>query len=124
MKAKFIGVPGEHHDSINMWGQLFQLGKDVAVSNLSAAIQRKLQNHPHFKTTGGEAEDIAFTEKHDPLRDEATALSSLKGDHDIATAELQGKTPAPNAKEGLVDQSENIADTKIDKRHKEHREQK
>ena len=124
MKARFLGVPGEHHDSINMWGQIFALGRDMAVSHLSAVIQRKLKQHPHFKTTGGDAEDIAYNEKNDTLRDEATALAALTGDHEIATAELQGKEPAPNAKEGLVDQAANIEQTKIDKRRKEHREQK
>lgn len=117
MKAKFVGVPGEKHDSINMWGQLFALGKEIAVTHLSATIQRKLMNHPHFLTSGGEAEDIAFTEKHDG----AQQLAAAQGDMDIATAEMQGKTPAPNAKEGVLVRADlealaEAAGVKVDKR--------
>lgn len=116
MKAKFIGVPGERHDSLTMYGLEFPLDKAVDVSHLSATLQRKLSNHPHFKTDKPVAEDIAFVEK-----DGAKQLAEAQGDMDIKTAEMQGKTPAPNAKEGLLDRADRealaeAAGVKVDKR--------
>lgn len=59
MKATFIGVPGEQHDSIYMYGQVFPLGKAVHVDNPLG--QRKLSKHPHFTSTeeaSDEVEDV------------------------------------------------------------------
>jgi hypothetical protein len=48
MKIKYIGTPGEDHQSIHMYGTDFPLGKFVAVTD-SLAL-RKLSNHPHFES--------------------------------------------------------------------------
>lgn len=46
MKIKYIGTPGEEHQTIHMYGTDFPVGKFVPVTG-SLAI-RKLSNHPHF----------------------------------------------------------------------------
>jgi hypothetical protein len=56
MKFTFIGVPGESHQTIHMYGADMPLGEAVEVSALAA---RKLANHPHFKAAPVEAEEPA-----------------------------------------------------------------
>ena len=46
MLIKFIGVPGEEHDTIHMYGQDFPLGKPVEVTDPEAV--KRLSRHPHF----------------------------------------------------------------------------
>lgn len=48
MKAKYIGTPGEHLDSISMYGYDFPKGKFVEVTDPHAV--RKLSQHPHFES--------------------------------------------------------------------------
>lgn len=54
MKATFIGVPGEQHDSILMYGQVFPLGEAVTVT--SELGMRKLAKHPHFEAKADSAD--------------------------------------------------------------------
>ena len=63
MQAKFIGVPGEEHDSIFMYGQDFPKGKSVTIN--TAFAQRKLHGHPHFQVTGeaNDAEDAVIKDE-------------------------------------------------------------
>lgn len=51
MKFTFIGVPGESHKTIHMYGTDMPLGEPVEVSAVAA---RKLANHPHFMAEGPE----------------------------------------------------------------------
>lgn len=103
MKVKFKGAPGEDLKSITMYGTEFATGKSVDVSKMPHNLQRKLANHPHFEASGRDVEDAQFAEvKYDSQRDGALQAVNLQAEHDIAMAELQGKQPAPNAKEGLV----------------------
>lgn len=46
MQFIFKGVPGESHDSLNMYGVEFPLGVPVNIDGEKAAS--KLANHPHF----------------------------------------------------------------------------
>jgi C4-dicarboxylate-specific signal transduction histidine kinase len=46
MQIKFIGVPGEDHESLFQYGHTFRLGEYVEVTDAQAI--RKLSNHPHF----------------------------------------------------------------------------
>ena len=51
MKLKFIGVPGEAHATINMYGVTFPLGEVVTLDEAdpkNATALRKLARHPHF----------------------------------------------------------------------------
>lgn len=103
MKVKFKGAPGEDLKSITMYGLEFATGKSVDVSSLPRNQQRKLANHPHFEASGKDIEDLQYREMtNDTQRDGASQLANRQAEFDIATAELQGKAPAPNAKEGLV----------------------
>lgn len=54
MKFKFIGVPGERHESLNMFGVVFPLGEAVEIEGKGA---EKLKSHPHFEAVedGGHA---------------------------------------------------------------------
>lgn len=99
MKIKFKGVPGEEHRSIPSYGYTFPLDKWVDVTNPEAI--RKLKSHPHFEAKD-DVTDVPHREVHDYQRDGASQLANATGDHDVATAQLQGKEPAPNAKAGLV----------------------
>lgn len=60
MKVTFIGVPGEKHESMHMYGQDFPLNKAVDVTNPTA--MRKLANHPHFKAEAT-AEDMKLDQQ-------------------------------------------------------------
>jgi hypothetical protein len=51
MKATFIGVPGEEHASMHMYGQDFPLNQAVELNNPQA--RSKLARHPHFKVESG-----------------------------------------------------------------------
>lgn len=53
MKFTFIGVPGEDHKSLHMYGVDMPFGEAVEVSVVAA---RKLANHPHFKAEVEEGE--------------------------------------------------------------------
>jgi hypothetical protein len=59
MKITFIGVPGEHHDSVSMYGHTFHLGRALDVTE--PLVIRKLKNHPHFAAVD-DVTDVAFTE--------------------------------------------------------------
>lgn len=50
MKATFIGVPGEQHASVHMYGQDFPLNEAVEIDNPQG--RSKLARHPHFKVEG------------------------------------------------------------------------
>lgn len=54
MKFVFIGVPGEDHSSLHMYGVDMPLGEAVEVSEVAA---KKLANHPHFKLVSTDIED-------------------------------------------------------------------
>ncbi len=86
MKATFIGVPGEEHDTINMYGQEFPLGKAVRVESRQA--MRKLQGHPHFKV---EAEPSDNAEDA-TIRREFTAAT------DASLADVQARNAAEEAR--------------------------
>lgn len=47
MQFIFKGVPGERHESINMYGTVFPLGEPVEMADSKFAA--KLANHPHFE---------------------------------------------------------------------------
>ena len=64
MKFTFIGVPGEHHQSLHMYGVDMPLGEAVEVSDLAA---RKLKNHPHFKAEAAQDDEPA-AEQDEPVR--------------------------------------------------------
>ncbi len=49
MKFKFIGVPGEKHEELNMFGTVFPLGEAVEITGKGA---EKLKSHPHFQSVG------------------------------------------------------------------------
>lgn len=59
MKIKFIGVPGEMHESIVQYGYTFRLDKPVDVQDAFAI--RKLKAHPHFEAED-DVSDIPFKE--------------------------------------------------------------
>jgi uncharacterized protein YkuJ len=61
MKIKFIGVPGEHYDSMHFGGVDFPLNRAVEVSDVR--VSSKLRSHPHFQAEGEPVQDIAFKEK-------------------------------------------------------------
>lgn len=46
MLVKFIGVPGEEHEAISMYGYHFPKGEAVDVTDPEAI--RRLARHPHF----------------------------------------------------------------------------
>ena len=64
MKFTFIGVPGESHKTIHMYGTDMPLGEPVEVSDVAA---KKLANHPHFEAVV-EAEEAAEQEGDTPKR--------------------------------------------------------
>jgi hypothetical protein len=51
MKATFIGVPGEQHAQLHMYGQDFPLNQAVEIDNPQG--RSKLARHPHFKVESG-----------------------------------------------------------------------
>lgn len=105
MKIKFISVPGEQHDEITMYGVTFPLGKAVSVDHLAEGVKRRLSHHPHFEASGADVQDIAFKElPAESKGDGAQQLADTQAEFDIATAQLAGKDPAPNAKEGLAEE--------------------
>lgn len=79
MKATFIGVPGEKHDSIHMYGQDFPLNKAVEVNTLMA--RRKLANHPHFKTEGQTSDS----------REDASIKREFSGATEASLADAQAR---------------------------------
>ncbi len=83
MQIKFIGVPGEKHESISMYGHVFPLGKFVDVSG-SFAIG-KLKGHPHFEAKQIDATDVDVVEK--PV---AGSLEEFLGG---TVVEIKGKLP-------------------------------
>jgi len=97
MKIKFIGVPGEDHKVINMYGQAFPLDQFVDVT--SAYAIEVLRNHPHFEAQEVEAEDVKFKEKGNPktlaefleqtVADIKPVLSSLTDEQLAAVGEAE-----------------------------------
>jgi hypothetical protein len=83
MKATFNGVPGEEHDSLYMYGQVFPKGKAVSVSSPLGA--RKLANHPHFTTSAEPKDEVEDAE----IKREFTAAAAA------ALAEKEAAAPAP-----------------------------
>ena len=70
MKFKFIGVPGERHESLNMFGTVFPLGEAVEIEGKGA---EKLKGHPHFEQADEEV--VAKVEPTiEELRIQAEAL--------------------------------------------------
>ncbi len=69
MKFKFIGVPGERHESLNMFGVVFPLGNAVEIEGKGA---EKLKSHPHFEQAEGASEEVKPT--IDQLRTKAESL--------------------------------------------------
>jgi len=69
MKFKFIGVPGERHEALNMFGVLFPMGEAVEIDGKGA---EKLRGHPHFEQAEGNSEEIKPT--IDQLRTKAESL--------------------------------------------------
>lgn len=61
-KVKFIGVPGEKHDELKMFGVTLPLGKFVPVTDQYAISVFK--DHPHFEfqAEGNDATDVDFKE--------------------------------------------------------------
>ncbi len=47
MQFVFTGVPGESHESINMYGTVFPLGEPTDIEG--DKFVKKLANHPHFQ---------------------------------------------------------------------------
>jgi hypothetical protein len=60
MQIKFIGVPGEDHNSLRMYGKDYPIGEYVETTD-PLAIQ-KMSNHPHFKAKASAAEDVQDAE--------------------------------------------------------------
>lgn len=50
MKFVFIGVPGESHESLTMYGVTFEAGVPAEVED--ERYIAKLANHPHFSAVG------------------------------------------------------------------------
>lgn len=69
MKFKFIGVPGERHESLNMFGVAFPLGEAVEIEGKGA---EKLKTHPHFEEVKEAA--VVAEPTIDELRVQAEAL--------------------------------------------------
>ncbi len=70
MKFKFIGVPGEKHEELNMFGTVFPLGEAVEIEGKGA---EKLKGHPHFEPVADE--EVKKVEPTiDELRIQAEAL--------------------------------------------------
>lgn len=61
MKIRYLGTPGESHDSIHMYGIDLPLGEDIEVEDKFAI--RKLSNHPHFEATGEKPVDAEVKTK-------------------------------------------------------------
>lgn len=69
MKFKFIGVPGEKHEALNIFGTSFPLGEAVDIEGKGA---EKLKGHPHFEAVSEEVTSVEPT--IDELRVQAEAL--------------------------------------------------
>ena len=93
MKIKYIGTPGEDHQSIHMYGVDFPLGKLVPVTDLLAI--RKLSNHPHFAAQP-EQSDVA--EDAQIKREFETVANTV-----LAPVEEQHVAQAEGEKNGNVD---------------------
>jgi len=95
MKAKFLGVPGEDIDPIEMYGQTFRKGEWTNVPAGFAA--RKLQNHPHFETKFDQseiAEDAKIKGEFDKLVGAQVAQAEQAQAVDKAAADEQAKINA------------------------------
>jgi hypothetical protein len=87
MQVKFIGVPGEHHQTIHMYGQDFPLGQVVEVNNQLAI--KKLQRHPHFMHKPVESTDVESRDLEQEFKALANAeLEPIEAAH-VAEAETQ-----------------------------------
>jgi len=60
MQIKFIGVPGEDHNSIRMYGTDYPLGEYIETTDPLAI--RKMSNHPHFKAKAAPADVVEDAE--------------------------------------------------------------
>lgn len=67
MKFTFIGVPGEQHESLSMFGATFPLGESVEIEGDRAIA--KLKAHPHFEVAAPDSEE----EHPEAAQDSATA---------------------------------------------------
>ena len=83
MKATFIGVPGEDHDALYMYGQVFPKGKAVSIT--SPLGMRKLANHPHFETTAEPKDEV----------EDVQIKREFSGAVEAALAEKANEPPAP-----------------------------
>lgn len=109
MDIKFIGVPGEKHESLSMYGYEFPLNKFVAVSG-SFAIG-KLKNHPHFEAKPVEAEDVEVkdvSKKPETLADflEQTVAEIVPALPKLSDSQLSAileAETAGKARKGVVD---------------------
>jgi len=111
MQAKFIGVPGEDIDPIEMYGQTFYKGEWTDVP--AGLATRKLQDHPHFESKFDKseiAEDAKVKGEFEKLADAQLARAEEQQEQDEADAEEQAKI---NAKADEV-ADEGKADTVID----------
>jgi hypothetical protein len=68
MQFVFKGVPGESHESINMYGTVFPLGEPVEMAD--AKFAAKLANHPHFYAVA-EPAVTDETQTQEPAHEEA-----------------------------------------------------
>jgi len=102
MKARFIGVPGEQHPGLTMYGTYYPLNKWMPVTDKTA--KTKLGNHPHFEADAKD-EDIEDAKIKGEL--EAALSPVLQAAEQEAEAHRQAETDqaARNAEnERLQDQ--------------------
>lgn len=82
MKFKFIGVPGEKHEALSMYGVNFPLGEAVEIEGKGA---EKLKSHPHFEAVAdGNVETKTYDDGTQatgpaPLPDDSPAEPAKRG---------------------------------------------
>lgn len=109
MKAKFLGVPGEDIDPIEMYGQTFRKGEWTDVP--AGLATRKLQNHPHFEAKFDKsemAEDAKIKREFEQLTEAQMKQAEQAQEQDKAAAEEQAKQNA-KADEAADKQKEEIS---------------
>lgn len=78
MQIKFIGMPGEQHDSITMYGKEFPLNKAVDSKGLTPRQEATLAAHPHFQTSGDVSVDPVQAETNQLVEKVAQDMANLE----------------------------------------------
>ena len=82
MKIKFIGVPGERHDGLRMYGDYFPLGEFVNVTDKNTI--KKLSNHAHFEVKPEKAdliEDAQVKGEFEAVIDSGLKMAEQEQEH-------------------------------------------